>query len=126
MIYHFKCNSCSFVQEVIRPANGMTFEDRDCPRCGKKKTSEHQFEGAPAVATSGMSQAPIDVVVGRDAAARWEDIGKRQALRNKARAAAGLKEGDGAVRMTGRNQFEALPDAKKVFVETKFSSEDKE
>ena len=124
MIYHFKCEGCSFVQEVIQPANTATFEDRKCPRCGK--ATKHQFEGAPAVATSGMSQAPIDVIVGRDAAARWEDIGKRQALRNKARAAAGLKEGDGAVRMTGRNQFEAIPDAKKVFVETKFSSEDKE
>jgi putative FmdB family regulatory protein len=112
--YEFKCSECNFIVEVIQAMATATFGNRKCPRCNKM-TAVHVVS-APAVATSGMTHAPIDVVVGRDAAARWADIGRRQELRNKARTAGGTEEGSGAVRMTGRNKFEAIPDAKRVLV----------
>jgi putative FmdB family regulatory protein len=111
-IYEFKCTSCGLLQEIIMPMNSATFENRTCTKC-KSKTAKHVFAGAPNVATSGMSTAPIDVVVGRDAEARWADIKKRQEIRNKARAESGAE----CLRMTGRNRFEGIRGARKIVVE---------
>jgi putative FmdB family regulatory protein len=109
MIYEFKCTDCGFVLEVIQSMQAATFEDRTCPKCGK--SAKHMLE-APAVATSGMSNAPIDVVVGRDAEARWSDIRRRQALRDKVRK----ESGETAVSMTGRNEFSPIKSGRREFV----------
>lgn len=109
-IYEFKCEGCSLVQEIIMPMATATFEDRKCTKC-KKKTAKHVLS-APNLATSGMSQAPIDVVIGRDAEARWADIRKRQAIREKVREASGEQ----AVSMTGRNEFQPIKGAERRFV----------
>jgi putative FmdB family regulatory protein len=119
MIYNFKCTECGFNVEVVQPIATASFEDRNCPRCSKI-TATHVFEGAPAVATSGMSNAPLDVVVGRDASARWADIARRQEIRNDVRQ----KSGEEAVRMTGRNQFEAIPGAQRQAVTAPNSGRD--
>jgi len=82
-----------------------------CTKCGGP--ADHVFEGAPAVATSGMSQAPIDVVIGRDSEARWANIRQRQEKRDQIRRESGKPN----LTMTGRNSFEAN-DKQRVFVET--------
>jgi len=120
MIYDFQCVVCKFVLEVIQPMQTATFEDRVCPRCGKN--AKFMFDGGPAVATSGMSNAPIDVVVGRDAEARWSDIKRRQAIRDNVRQTSGEQ----AVRMTGRNEFEPIKGGRLATVVAPNSGEDKD
>jgi hypothetical protein len=46
----------------------------------------------------------VDVVVGRDAASRWEDIERRQQIRNKVRKESKEK----GLIATGRNVFQPL------------------
>jgi putative FmdB family regulatory protein len=121
MVYNFKCSECSFVVEVVQPMATATLEDRNCPRCNKI-TAKHVFEGAPAVATSGMTHAPIDVAIGRDAEARWADIKRRQGLRNKVRQ----DSGEQAVQMTGRNEFAPIKGGRLETVAAPNSGEDKD
>jgi hypothetical protein len=59
---------------------------KKCPKCGKRC---EQTIFAPYVATSGMSQAPLDVVIGRDAEKRWDRIHERQGVRDKVRKESG-------------------------------------
>jgi hypothetical protein len=90
-----------------------------CGKCGKDSGIEIH---APAVLTGGMSNAPIDVVVGRDAEARWADIKRRQELRNKVRQ----DSGEQAVRMTGRNEFTPIKGGRLETVAAPNSGEDKD
>jgi hypothetical protein len=60
-----------------------------------------------------MYTAPIDVVIGRDAEARWSDIHRRQGDRDKVREEAGKS----SLIMTGRNDFQAT-DKRLDFVAT--------
>lgn len=118
--YTYKCKDadCGFVTEHIQSMKDPLPDTIKCQKCGKD--SEIAILTAPAVATSGMSNAPIDVVVGRDASARWADIAHRQELRNKVRRESGQE----AVRMVGRNKFEAIPGAERVAVEAPNSGRD--
>jgi len=106
MIYKFKCESCSLQIEIVETASTMKFDDRECPRCSG--ASKHVFEGAPAVATSGMSNSPLDVAVGKDAEKRWSDIYRKQEVRDKIRKETGEK----ALRINSKNEFAPLPGAR--------------
>ncbi len=120
MIYKFRCDDsdCGVVEEKVMtiadfeklwdasPVVGKVFGK--CPKCGGR--SEQQMDGAPAVMTSGMSQAPLDVVIGRDAEKRWKNINQRQDKRDKVRREAG-KTG---LTQTGYNEFQPLSDEKKA------------
>jgi hypothetical protein len=88
-----------------------------CGKCGKDSEIE---VSAPAVLTAGMSNSPVDVVVGRDAEARWADIKRRQGLRNKVRQ----ESGEQAVRMTGRNEFAPIKGGRLETVNAPNSGED--
>lgn len=109
-IYEYFCEKCNVVRE-----HACAIEKRPdslpCPKCGEQV--RQAIVTAPAVATSGMSQAPIDVVIGRDAEARWADIHRRQEMRDKVRQESGKE----AVQMTGRNEFKPV-DKTLQFVET--------
>ncbi len=85
MIYEFRCGDCGLVLEHICPI-GEQPSYKKCPKCGKHCK---QTIFAPYVATSGMSQAPLDVIIGRDAEKRWDNIHQRQEARNKVRRESG-------------------------------------
>lgn len=116
--YSYKCD-CGFVTELIQPMKDPTPDTVKCGKCGADSKIEIF---APAVLTGGMSQAPIDVVIGRDAEARWADIRRRQDLRNKVRK----DSGEQAVRMTGRNEFAPIKGGRLETVSAPNSGEDKD
>jgi putative FmdB family regulatory protein len=108
--YDYRCTECGAVQELVQSVHKELPKELKCP-CGAK--AEHVILRAPGVATSGMSQAPIDVVIGRDAEARWADIHRRQEIREQVRK----EQGKQGLTMTGRNEFQAN-DKKLEFVST--------
>lgn len=111
MIYKYRCEDqeCDVLSEKAIPMKDFdSTVDSKCPKCGG--VAKYEFQGAPAVATSGMSQAPLDVVIGRDAAKRWENIHQRQDKRDKVRRDAG-KTG---LTQTGYNEFQPISDEKKA------------
>ena len=85
MIYEFKCRDCDLVLEHLCPI-GEQPSYKKCPKCGKRC---EQTIYAPYVATSGMGQASLDVVIGRDAEKRWDRINKRQEVRDRIRKESG-------------------------------------
>lgn len=107
-IYEFQCN-CGVVTEHICPMSQRP-DSVPCSRCGGKTV---QKVSAVGILTSGMSHAPIDVVIGRDAAKRWDRIHERQEARDKVRS----ESGKTALTATGRNEYEAT-DKKLQFVST--------
>jgi hypothetical protein len=89
-------------------ANSQFFEDRVCPKCGG--VAKHKL-GAPSILTSTTSaNQSIDVVIGRDANARWDDIHRRQELREKVRTESKTQ----GLSFVGRNEFQPLSDTKKT------------
>ena len=54
-----------------------------CPKCGGE--SEQVVLTAPGVLTGGMSNQPLDVAIGRDAASRWGRIMDEKAVRDRIR-----------------------------------------
>jgi putative FmdB family regulatory protein len=114
--YEYLCEKCNVVREHVSHIEQRP-ESLPCPKCGKP--AYQAVLTAPAVATSGMSQAPLDVVIGRDAEARWSDIRRRQEDRDKVRRESGKE----AVQMTGRNEFKPI-DGNLQFVETPEPTED--
>jgi len=107
MRYEFQCVECSTIQEVVCPMSKANFDDRVCPKCGG--VAKHKL-GAPAVLTANMTHQTIDVAVGRDANARWDDIHRRQELREKVRTESKTQ----GVSLIGRNEFQPLSDLKKT------------
>lgn len=98
MTYTYKCSDCQFVTERIQPMADPLPDTVKCQKCGK---DSEIVVSAPALSSAGLSNSPIDAVVGRDAEARWADIKHRQKIRNKIRQ----QSGEQGVRMTGRNEF---------------------
>jgi hypothetical protein len=86
--YDYKCTNqeCGALTEKIFPANEEKPKTAPCQACDSP--AEFQFP-APAVMTSGMTNSPIDVAVGREANARWERIHEQQDKRNKVRTDTG-------------------------------------
>jgi len=107
-IYEFQCN-CGVVTEHICAMSDRP-ETVPCSRCGGKTVQKISKVG---VLTGNMTHAPIDVVIGRDAAKRWDRIHERQEARNKVRSESGKQ----ALTATGRNEYEAT-DKKLQFVTT--------
>ena len=107
MRYEFQCVECNMIQEIICPMAKANFDDKICPKCGG--IAKHKL-GAPAVLTSGMTHQTIDISVGRDANARWDDIHRRQELRDKVRVDAKTQ----GISLVGRNEFQPLSDIKKT------------
>src|SRR5208337_3334661 len=100
-VYEYRCDDCNVVMEHVSHVEQRP-KSMPCPKCGKP--AAQAVVTAPAVATSGMSVAPLDVVIGRDAEARWCDIRRRQEMRDKVRQDSGKE----AIQMTGRNEFKPI------------------
>jgi len=99
MTYEFKCHDCDLVLEHLCPI-GEQPSYKKCPKCGKRC---EQTIYAPYVATSGMGQASLDVVIGRDAEKRWDRINKRQEVRDKVRK----ESGKPALTKVGQDEYKA-------------------
>lgn len=105
--YNFKCKECGTVRELVQPMANKLPDWLKCPKCGAR--AELVWQGAPAVLRGGSANASVDVVVGRDADARWADINKRQELRNKVRK----DKSSLGLTATGRNEFQPLSEKQK-------------
>ncbi len=99
MIYEFECHECGLILEHTCPM-GEQPSYKKCPKCGVRC---QQKIYAPYVATSGMSQAPLDVVIGKDAAKRWERIHERQEVRDKVRK----ESGKSGLTKVGKDEYKA-------------------
>ncbi len=105
MVYKFKCYSkkCGVTHEQSIPAKDFdSSKDAVCPKC--KGVAKYVFDGGPAVMTSGMSQPSFDVVIGRDAEKRWENINQRQAKRDKVRK----ESGQAGLTATGVEEYKPI------------------
>jgi hypothetical protein len=80
-------------------------ETLPCIKCAEPASRKVDWaELKVAVSRQGSDNAPVDIVVGRDAQARWDDIHRRQELRDKTR-----KETKSVgLTATGRNEFKPL------------------
>src|SRR5574337_1166419 len=114
--YEYQCTACGVVTEHICPISERP-DSVKCPRCGSP--AEQVILSAPGVLTGGMSQAPLDVVIGRDAEKRWDRIHQRQEVRDKIRQ----DSGKSGLTATGRDTYEAH-DKPLVAVKTPEPSED--
>jgi putative FmdB family regulatory protein len=114
MTYEYQCGDekCGFVQELILQSHNDRPEWKKCPACGGRATQV--ILTAPSVSRQGSDNAPFDVAVGRDAAARWERIHERQAKRDKVRTETGAS----GLQLTGFNEYKPLPPDKKLTLVT--------
>lgn len=112
MVYKFRCEDrkCGVTHEKSISMTDFNSEETSvCPKC--KGVAKYVFAGAPAVMTSGMSQASFDVVIGRDAEKRWKGIHSRQEKRDKVRK----ETGETGLTATGRDDYQPItPGQKKV------------
>jgi hypothetical protein len=104
--YDFQCEKCDIVKELVQSVHKKLPKSIPCPGC----SGPMEFK-TPLVAlgVSTMDTAPVDVVVGRDAEAKWERIHERQAKRDKIRQESGVV----GLTATGTNEYEPLSVRKK-------------
>lgn len=91
------------------PMATATFEPRICILCGKLAHSEIT---APAIITGNSTphKTSIDVAIGKKANEKWENINRRQGIRDKVRR----ETGKIGLSMTGRDEFKPVSDENKV------------
>jgi len=105
--YDYSCEKCDIVKEHIQSMEAELPKTIECPSCG----GDMEFVQHPVgLGVSSMDTAPIDVVVGRDAEARWERVHERQAVRDK------VREESGIVGLTATAENEYVP----LSIEQKF------
>ena len=110
-IREYKCVKCGALTERLlmsKAENDNPPATTRCDRC-KELAELRQFPSSISIARSGMSNAPIDIEIGRDASARWADIHARQEARNKVRQEAG----GNAVVEVRKNEFVPMPAERK-------------
>ena len=105
MTFEYQCTDekCAFVQELILVSHTDRPEWKKCPACGGRAVQV--VLTAPVMSRLGSDNAPFDVAIGRDSAARWKKIRERQAKRDKIRIESGAK----GLQLTGFNEFKPLP-----------------
>mgnify|MGYP005615570817 CR=1 FL=1 len=109
-IFEYKCPDCGLLNEKLTLGSQEVTATMPCKRCGAEAT-KRDFPSSISLARSGMDNAPVDSIVGADAARRWEDIHHRQELRDKVRE----ETGSTGLSMVGRNDFQPLsPDKKEL------------
>ena len=108
-IREYKCNDCNLITEEIILGAKPVAPTIICPKC----KGEAQFLAIPtgfSLGVSSFSEAPIDNIIGKDADRRWEDIYKRQEIRDKVRK----ETGSVGLSMVGRNEFAPLAEEVKI------------
>jgi hypothetical protein len=95
----YKCACGVLTEKIIFGTNDIP-QVIPCPKCG----AEAAYLAIPtsiSLGRSTFSEAPIDVMIGKDSDRRWEDINKRQEVRDKVRKETGSQ----GLSMTGRGEF---------------------
>lgn len=110
-IFEYKCPECGLLNEHLTLGSQVEVPATiPCKRC-KAESPKRDFPSSISLARSGMDNAPVDSIVGADAARRWEDIHERQQLRDQVRK----ETGSTGLSMVGRNDFQPLsPDKKEL------------
>jgi len=107
-IREYKCD-CGLITEKIIPASQDIPQTTVCPKC----SATAQFLSIPtsfALTRSSFSEAPLDIVIGKDSDRRWDDINKRQEVRDKVRKDTGSQ----GLSMVGRGEFAPLSEEAKT------------
>jgi phage FluMu protein Com len=108
-IREYKCSSCNLLTEDIIASSLEVPATKTCPRC--KSVANFLFmPTSVSLGLSSFSEAPIDTMIGKDADRRWEDIHKRQEIRDKVRR----ESGSVGLTMVGRNEFAPISEEVKA------------
>ena len=86
-IREYKC-SCGVLTEKIIMGSKDIPEVIPCSKCGQ----DAEFMSMPSSVSLGrstFSEAPLDVVIGKDAERKWENIHSQQEVRDKVRKETG-------------------------------------
>ena len=107
-LFEYKCVSCGLMEEHLIMPGKPTPATFTCSRCSAV-SEKRDYPSRIALARSGMGNAPMDNVIGKDAENRWEDIQHRNDIRNKIRSEAGEQ----GLCMVGRNEFAPITSTQK-------------
>lgn len=107
-IREFRCQTCDALTEQIINMSAEVPERIKCKRCGSPALL--RTHSNVAIMREGSDNAPLDIAIGRDANARWDDIKRRQEIRDKVRT----QSGQLGVVATGRNEFVPVTEEQKV------------
>lgn len=99
-LFEYRCSSCGLTEERLILGTRPAPPTDTCTRCGAS-SQKLDYPTRVALARSGMDNAPVDNLIGRDAERRWDDIHRRQEIRDKVR----VDSGEAGLSMTGRNEF---------------------
>jgi len=102
-IREYKCQDCNLITEKIINASQEIKESISCPKC-KGNASYLEIPTSISLGVSSFSQAPLDNIIGKDSERRWENIHRRQEIRDKVRK----ESGSVGISMVGRDQFAPL------------------
>lgn len=108
-IREYKCKDCNLITEKIIAASQEISKSISCPKC-KGESLFLEMPTSISLGRSTFSEAPIDTIIGKDADRRWEDIHKRQEVRDKVRK----DSGSVGLSMVGRNEFAPIAEEVKV------------
>ena len=78
------CPSCNLSWTKRVPSLTKDFDAQPCKRCGLS-VSRQGLPSALAIERAGTSSATLDHVVGKDAAARWDDFHEKKEVRDHVR-----------------------------------------
>lgn len=107
-IREYKC-SCGVLTEKIIFDSKSIPPAITCPKC-QGEAVHLVMPTSISLGRSTFSEAPIDVMIGKDSDRRWEDINKRQEIRDKVRKETGSQ----GLSMTGRGEFAPVTEDTKV------------
>jgi transcription elongation factor Elf1 len=110
--YFYRCweseGGCGLTA-MVEYQKGLAPETRPCSSCAQTMRLGVKPGSFGIVHGEGMEKgASMDVVIGRDAAKRWEKVHDRKESRDKLRQ----ESGTSALRATGPNQYEPMKGAK--------------
>lgn len=107
-LFEYKCSKCSLLDERLVYPPEKPLPEVPCARCGAP-AHRMEFPSRISLSRSSMDNAPVDSLVGRDAEARWNDIRRRQEIRDGVRR----ETGEVGLSMNGRNAFQPLTSTQK-------------
>ena len=84
-IREYKCPDCGLLSEKVYLGTDYP-KTAECPRCHATAEARN-FPSSIALARSGMDNAPLDNLIGKDAESRWSGLSERQAQRDTIRVA---------------------------------------
>ena len=107
-IREYRCATCDALTEQILNMSDEIPPKIKCKRCGSD--AQLRTHSTFAISREGSDNAPVDIAIGRDARARWDDIHARQEQRDKVR----VDSGQVGIVATGRNEFAPVTEQQKL------------